>query len=189
LTTSFIRPCCAQIPIRHRRCSWSGSRKPWCGPQIAIVGSRNATPGGIDHARSFAATLARAGFTVTSGLAAGVDARAHEGCLDAGGMTIAVTGTGPDQVYPARQQETGAKGIIAQGALVSIRSRRGRRFDPGNFPARNRIISGMSLGTLVVEAGMRSGSLITARLATEQGREVFAIPGSVHNPLARGCHR
>ncbi len=156
-------------------------------PQIAIVGSRNATPGGLDHARDFAATFARAGFVVTSGLATGVDARAHEGCLDAGGMTIAVTGTGPEQVYPARNKAL-ARRAIAQGALVTPFIP-GTEVRPGNFPARNRIISGMSLGTLVVEAGLRSGSLITARLANEQGREVFAIPGSVHNPLARGCHR
>jgi DNA processing protein len=155
-------------------------------PQIAIVGSRSATPGGIDHARSFAATLARAGFTITSGLAAGVDGCAHQGCLDTGGLTIAVVGTGPDQVYPARHKKL-AREIIASGALVSIFPP-GTEVRPGNFPARNRVISGMSLGTLVIEAGVRSGSLITARLATEQGREVFAIPGSVHNPQARGCH-
>jgi DNA processing protein len=156
-------------------------------PQLAIVGSRNATPGGIDHARSFGATLARSGFVVTSGLAAGVDGAAHQGCLDAGGQTIAVAGTGLDQVYPARHRDL-ARRIAGQGVLIS-------QFPPGtgplagNFPARNRVISGMSLGTLVIEAGLRSGSLITARLASEQGRDVFAIPGSVHNPQARGCHR
>jgi DNA processing protein len=156
-------------------------------PQVAIVGSRNATPGGLDHARDFAATLARSGFIVTSGLAAGIDARAHEGCLDAGGMTLAVTGTGPDQVYPARNKAL-ARRVIGQGALLTPFPP-GTEVRPHNFPARNRIISGMSLGTLVIEAGLRSGSLITARLASEQGREVFAIPGSVHNPLARGCHQ
>jgi DNA processing protein len=156
-------------------------------PQLAIVGSRNATPGGIDHARSFAATLSRAGFVITSGLAAGVDGAAHQGCLDAGGRTIAVAGTGLDQVYPARHRKL-AHAIADHGLLLSL-------FPPGtgplagNFPARNRIISGMSLGTLVIEAGVRSGSLITARLANEQGRDVFAVPGSVHNPQARGCHR
>ena len=156
-------------------------------PQLAIVGSRNATPGGLDHARSFAATLSRAGFVITSGLAAGVDGTAHQGCLDAGGRTIAVAGTGLDQVYPARHREL-AHRIAENGLLLSL-------FPPGtgplagNFPARNRIISGMSLGTLVIEAGLRSGSLITARLANEQGRDVFAVPGSVHNPQARGCHR
>jgi len=156
-------------------------------PQLAIVGSRNATPGGLDHARSFAATLSRAGFAITSGLAAGIDGAAHQGCLDAGGRTIAVAGTGLDQVYPARHREL-AHRIADHGLLLSL-------FPPGtgplagNFPARNRVISGMSLGTLVIEAGLRSGSLITARLANEQGRDVFAIPGSVHNPQARGCHR
>ncbi|WP_376695791.1 DNA-processing protein DprA [Wenzhouxiangella sp. EGI_FJ10305] len=156
-------------------------------PQIAIVGSRSATSGGLKHARSFAATLARNGFVISSGLAEGVDGMAHAGCLDAGGATIAVAGTGLDQVYPARHRDL-ARRIADSGALVS-------QFPPGigplrgNFPARNRIISGMSLGVLVVEAGLKSGSLITARLANEQGREVFAVPGSVHNPLSRGCHR
>lgn len=156
-------------------------------PQIAIVGSRNATPGGLRHAQSFAATLAGSGFVITSGLAAGIDGAAHQGCLGTGSETIAVTGTGLDQVYPARHHDL-ALDICRNGALVSI-------FPPGtgplagNFPARNRIISGMSLGTLVIEAGLRSGSLITARLASEQGREVFAVPGSVHNPHSRGCHQ
>ena len=156
-------------------------------PQVAIVGSRSATPGGLDHARSFAAALARAGFIITSGLAAGIDARAHEACLDIGGVTLAVTGTGPDKVYPARNKPL-ARRIIEKGALLTPFAP-GVEVKPGNFPARNRIISGMSLGTLVIEAGLRSGSLITARLAGEQGREVFAIPGSVHNPQARGCHQ
>jgi len=156
-------------------------------PQLAIVGSRNATAGGLDHARSFASTLARGGLVITSGLAAGVDGQAHSACLDAGGKTIAVAGTGLDRVYPARHRDL-AHRIVRQGAMVST-FRPGTEPRPGHFPARNRLISGMTLGTLVVEAGQRSGSLITARLASEQGREVFAIPGSVHNPLARGCHR
>lgn len=180
-------PLLKRIPDSPVALFVAGDPNTLVAPQVAIVGSRNATPGGIAHARSFAATLARAGFVITSGLAEGVDGMAHAGCLDAGGATLAVAGTGLDQVYPARHRELAGR-IARSGALVS-------QFPPGigplrgNFPARNRIISGMSLGVLVVEAGLKSGSLITARLANEQGREVFAIPGSVHNPLSRGCHR
>ncbi len=154
-------------------------------PQLAIVGSRNPTEGGRRTAREFARFLASAGLTITSGMAGGIDAASHQGALE-GGNTVAVLGTGPDRIYPAANQEL-AHRIRAQGVLVT-------EFPPGtrvrkeNFPRRNRIISGLSLGTLVVEAAARSGSLITARLAVEQGREVFAIPGSIHNPLARGCH-
>jgi DNA processing protein len=154
-------------------------------PQLAIVGSRNPTPTGQGNAREFARSLAGAGLCITSGLAVGVDGAAHEGALSSGN-TIAVLGTGPDRIYPASHHEL-AHRIAEQGLLVS-------EFPPGvqarpeNFPRRNRIISGLSVGTLVVEAALRSGSLITARLALEQGREVFAIPGSIHNPQARGCH-
>lgn len=157
-------------------------------PQIAIVGSRNATPGGAENAHRFAEYLAAHGFCITSGLAEGIDAAAHRGALAGGGKTIAVCGTGLDEVYPRRHAALAAEIVAAGGALVS-------EFAPGtpvrrdNFPRRNRIISGLSLGTLVVEAGQTSGALITARHATEQGREVFAIPGSIHNPLSRGCHR
>jgi DNA processing protein len=155
-------------------------------PQLAVVGSRNPTRGGADNAREFARHLAAAGVPITSGLALGVDAAAHEGALAGGGVTIAVVGTGLDRVYPARHRAL-AHRIAEQGALVSEYPL-GVGVRPENFPRRNRIISGLSLGTLVVEASLRSGSLITARLAMEQGREVFAIPGSIHNPLARGCH-
>jgi DNA processing protein len=155
-------------------------------PQLAVVGSRNPSSGGQQTARDFARYLASAGLAITSGLAVGIDAAAHQGALDAGGATVAVTGTGLDRVYPARHRDL-AHRIADQGALVSEFAP-GTPPLPGNFPRRNRIISGLAVGTLVVEAALRSGSLITARLAAEQGREVFAIPGSIHNPLARGCH-
>ncbi|HTI96486.1 MAG TPA: DNA-processing protein DprA [Rudaea sp.] len=160
-------------------CLWSA--------QIAIVGARSASAGGLANARAFAKAFAQAGNTVTSGLAEGVDGAAHEGALEGGGKTIAVLGTGPDLVYP-RQHRDLAERIAAHGALVS-------EFPPGtpgkpeNFPRRNRLIAGLSLGALVVEAGLNSGSLITARLAADAGREVFALPGSIHSPLARGCHK
>jgi DNA processing protein len=156
-------------------------------PQVAIVGARAASPAGLEHARRFARALALAGFTVTSGMADGIDGAAHQAALEAGAATIAVVGTGPDRVYPYKHLAL-ARRIAAQGALVS-------EFPPGtaaradHFPRRNRLISGLALGTVVVEADLKSGSLITARLAGEQGREVFALPGSIANPLARGCHR
>lgn len=155
-------------------------------PALAIVGARNPTPDGRDNAHAFAAHLARQGLAIVSGLAIGIDAAAHRGALDAGGITIAVCGTGLDQVYPARNRDL-AGAIREQGALVS-EFPAGTPARPANFPQRNRIISALASGTLVVEATMRSGSLITARLASEQGREVFALPGSIHNPMAKGCH-
>lgn len=157
-------------------------------PQLAIVGSRNPTPGGSDNAHQFARFLAGAGFTITSGLALGVDGAAHRGALAAGGRTIAVLGTGIDRMYPARHRQL-AQDIVAQGGALVSEFPLDTRSNAGNFPQRNRIISGLSCGTLVVEAAIQSGSLISARLALEQNREVFAIPGSIHNPLARGCHK
>ena len=163
-----------------------GDRNLLQQPQIGIVGSRNASRAGLEHARAFAGALGQRGLLVTSGLALGVDGAAHAGALDAGFPTIAVIGNGIDRPYPYRHRSLAAR-VMDHGLLVS-------EYPPGtqaraaHFPQRNRIISGLSRGILVVEAGLKSGSLITARLALEQGREVFAIPGSVHNPLARGCH-
>ena len=155
-------------------------------PQLAIVGTRDPTTGGRQTAMDFAAHLAAAGLVIGSGLATGIDAAAHEGALQVDGLTLAVTGTGLDTVYPARNRAL-AHRIGATGLLVSEYPT-GTKPLPGNFPRRNRILAGLALGTLVVEAAPKSGSLITARLAAENGREVFAIPGSIHNPLARGCH-
>ncbi|ANO49892.1 DNA-processing protein DprA [Woeseia oceani] len=156
-------------------------------PAIAIVGSRNPTRGGENNSRQFAKHLGECGFTIVSGLAQGIDSAAHRGALDAGAATIAVLGHGIDRVYPASNHEL-AHAITSNGALLSEYPL-GTPPRREHFPARNRLISGLSLGTLVIEAAYRSGSLITARLASEQGREVFAIPGSIHNALARGCHR
>jgi DNA processing protein len=155
-------------------------------PQLAIVGSRRPSRPGRELAAQFAAEVAERGVVVTSGLAHGIDAEAHRGCLVGGCPTIAVMGTGPDVVYPRAQADLAAA-IRAHGALVTEFSP-GALIKPENFPRRNRIISGLSLGVLVIEAAALSGSLITARHAMEQGREVFAVPGSIHNPLARGCH-
>lgn len=157
-------------------------------PQLAMVGSRNPSMIGRETARDFARTLAASGMTVTSGLAMGIDAASHQGALDGNGQTVAVFGTGLDRVYPAKNRGI-AHAIVESGGVLISEYPPGTEPKPANFPRRNRIISGLSLGTLVVEAALRSGSLISARFAMEQGREVFAIPGSIHNPLARGCHR
>ncbi len=156
-------------------------------PQIAIVGSRNPTQGGTNNAYEFAKHLGQTGFCITSGLALGIDGNAHNGALEVNAPTIAVTATGIDRVYPAKHREM-AHRIADNGAIVT-EFPIGTQPKASNFPRRNRIISGLSYGTLVVEAAQQSGSLITARLAMEQNREVFAIPGSIHNPLARGCHQ
>jgi DNA processing protein len=164
-----------------------GSVAALASPQLAMVGSRSPTAAGRDTARAFAAYFARSGLTVTSGLALGIDAASHEGALAAGGVTVAVCGTGLDRVYPAENAPLAAR-IREHGALVSEFPPRTAPL-PQNFPRRNRIISALSLGTLIVEAARKSGSLITARHAVEQGREVFAIPGSIHSPVSRGCHQ
>jgi DNA processing protein len=176
-------------------------------PALAIVGSRNATPQGVATAREFAAALCAAGLSIVSGLAEGIDTAAHLGALDASvdpaagnvsapgatavnpaaGSTLAVIGTGPDRVYPARNRDLATR--IATGGTLLSEYRPGTPARKENFPRRNRLISGLARGVLVVEASLSSGSLITARLAGEQGREVFAIPGSIHSPFSRGCHK
>ena len=164
----------------------SGDVKLLSSPALAVVGSRNATPQGLKNAQSFSRAFSDAGFTIVSGLAHGVDSAAHAGGLEGKNSTIAVLGSGIDTVYP-RRNEPLAEQISLRGALVS-EFPLGAPPLPGNFPRRNRLISGLARGCLVVEAALDSGSLITARLAAEQGREVFAIPGSIHSPLSRGCH-
>lgn len=156
------------------------------GPMFAIVGSRNPTPQGKVNARAFATHLSNAGLTIVSGLAAGIDGAAHQGALEGTSGTVAVVGTGLDRVYPRRHLEL-AHRIASDGLLLSEYSL-GTPPLPPHFPQRNRIIAGLTRGTLVVEAALQSGSLITARLATEAGRDVFAIPGSIHAPQSRGCH-
>ncbi|WP_438867835.1 DNA-processing protein DprA [Pseudomonas sp. L1(2025)] len=157
-------------------------------PQLAMVGSRRASRPGMDTAAAFSRSLASAGFVITSGLALGIDGAAHQAALDVGGQTIGVLGTGLENFYPQRHRQLAAA-MIAQGSAVVSEFPLDAAPQAANFPRRNRIISGLSLGVLVVEASMASGSLITAKLAAEQGREVYAIPGSIHHPGAKGCHQ
>jgi DNA processing protein len=163
-----------------------GRRELLARPGLAVVGSRNATPQGISNAEHFARAFSAAGLTIVSGLALGIDAAAHRGGLDAAGSTIAVLGTGADILYPQRNRALGER--IAREGLIVSEFPLGTPPHGANFPRRNRVISGLAGGCLVVEAALASGSLITARLAAEQGREVFAIPGSIHSPHAKGCH-
>jgi DNA processing protein len=157
-------------------------------PQLAMVGSRRASRPGMDTAAAFSRSLASAGFVITSGLALGIDAAAHQAAMDVGGRTVGVLGTGLEKFYPQRNRRL-AETMIASGSAVLSEFPLDAGPTASNFPRRNRIISGLSLGVLVVEASVASGSLITARLAAEQGREVYAIPGSIHHPGARGCHQ
>ena len=177
----------AQIPNPPPYLTINGDPELLHLPALAIVGSRNPTTAGSRNAFEFARHLGGTGFCIVSGLAQGIDAAAHRGALAAGAPTIAFLGHGIDRVYPAANREL-AHEIAASGALVS-EFPLGMQPHKSLFPQRNRLISGISFGTLVVEAARRSGSLITARLAAEQGREVFALPGSIHNPLSRGCHK
>lgn len=163
-----------------------GNTRLLSSPGLAVVGSRNATPQGLKNAQTFARAFSESGLTIVSGLAIGVDSAAHRGGLEGRGSTLAVLGTGVDIVYPRRNGPL-AREIASKGALVS-EFPLGTPPNAGNFPRRNRLISGLARGCLVVEAALDSGSLITARLAAEQGREVFAIPGSIHSPLSKGCH-
>lgn len=180
-------PLLAQSPDAPLLLFVRGDPALLAAPQLAVVGSRNPTSNGARDAEAFAAALAGAGLAITSGLARGIDGAAHRGALAAGGRTLAVCATGLDRVFPAAHRAL-AREVAARGALVT-------EYPPGtpplkhHFVERNRIIAGLALGTLVVEAAAQSGSLITARYALEAGREVFAIPGSIHNPLAKGCHR
>ena len=163
-----------------------GRRELLAQPALGIVGSRNATPQGVRDAEAFAHALSDAGLTIVSGLALGIDAAAHRGGLAGAGSSVAIIGTGLDRIYPAKNKVLAHQ--LAENGLIVSEFPLGTPPLPGHFPRRNRLISGVSRGVLVVEAAPGSGSLITAKVASEQGREVFAIPGSIHSPLARGCH-
>jgi len=181
-------PLLARIPDAPLVLYAEGDTDALCLPQLAIVGSRNPTALGRDTAMQFAQHLARAGLVITSGLALGIDAAAHRGALSVGARTVAVMGRGLDAIYPRENAALAQEIVGRQGALVTDLAV-GTPPLKQNFPRRNRVLSGLAVGTLVVEAALQSGSLITARLAADQGREVFAIPGSIHNPMVRGCHR
>lgn len=187
ISSSDYPPLLAQIPNAPQRLFVSGSVDVLHLPSLAIVGSRNPTRGGRENAYEFARHLGQTGFCIVSGLAQGIDAAAHQGALSAGAPTVAFLGHGIDQIYPASNRQL-AQQIAASGALCT-EFPLGTQPRREHFPQRNRLISGLCLGTLVVEAARRSGSLISARLAGEQGREIFAIPGSIHNPMSRGCHQ
>lgn len=177
-----------QIPTPPLVLFVRGNKAALQQPQIAIVGARHATPVGMKNAEIFAKHLAEAGVAITSGLALGIDGAAHRGALAAGGITIGVCGTGLNHIYPKAHHKLYAEILANQGAIISE-----FLLDEGpnayHFPKRNLTIAGMSMGVVVIEAAMKSGSLITARLAVEHNRDVFAVPGSIHNPLARGCHK
>ena len=184
---SFFPQRCLQIEDAPILLGYKGSKSLLNDPQIAIVGSRHASKSGQEVAEDFAHFLSDKGLTITSGLALGIDAAAHRGGLQGVGKTIAVVATGLDRIYPASNKLLGQQ-IVEEGVMVSEFAL-GTKPINYNFPKRNRIISGLSYGTLVVEAALKSGSLITARTSMEQGRDVFAVPGSIHNPQAKGCHQ
>ena len=182
-------PLLAELPDPPAVLYLVGDAKLLKQPQIAIIGSRDATGQGLAHAERFARELSQAGLVITSGLARGIDGAAHRGALSAAsGLTVAIVATGPDRVYPSQHRRLAHRIKDSGGLLVSLWPV-GTAAQANYFPQRNRVISGLALGVLVVEAALRSGSLITARLAAEQGRTVYALPGSVLSPVSRGCHR
>jgi DNA processing protein len=180
-------PQLTEIPQPPAALFVAGNPALLLGAQLAVVGARSASAQGVANAREFARAFARAGLAITSGMADGIDGAAHAGALEGNGATIAVIGTGADLVYPRKHRELAAR-IVQHGAIVSEYPL-GTPARAEHFPQRNRLIAGLALGTLVIEASLHSGSLITSRLAGEMGREVFALPGSIHNPLSRGCHK
>ncbi|GAA5218760.1 DNA-processing protein DprA [Corallincola platygyrae] len=187
LSCESYPPLLREIPDPPMLLFVGGNKTLLSSPQLAVVGSRNASPAQHANTEAIVKPIAEAGMCITSGLARGIDGVAHKAALAAGGKTLAVMATGPDRIYPSAHREL-AHRIVDQGGALVTEFHPGTAPYRGNFPKRNRIVSGMSLGTLVVAAGMKSGSLITARLATEQGRDVFAIPGAMSDPNVEGCH-